>query len=104
MSFSSLITDILRQLGKRLTKSLCGMRFHRESISSSLDLPIQGSDKASSAKWANTSSEFSKDSDHRFSEAISSRIQFASASCSADGSLEASGKAASSFVMRNILL
>src|SRR5579884_4194769 len=99
--FSGSLLDRLRQILERFSETLCRVRGHYNlSGSSGCVRPLRCSASASSANLASWSRDSPNAFSQRCSEASSSSIQAARASCSCLGSLEISANAFSrSFVM-----
>src|SRR5262245_54439787 len=96
-----LLLHLHRQLGERGPKCLRGVGDHSRSGSSTCVFPARCSASAWSANWARRSAESAKAWSQRRSDAKSSRITAARASCSCAESFAASAKASSSsFVIK----
>src|SRR5215475_13686994 len=95
-----LLLHLGRQLPEHGTKRRGNMGDHSRSGSSTCVFPARCSASAWSANWARRSAESAKAWSHRRSDASSSRMTAARASCSCSGSFEASANASSrSFVI-----
>jgi hypothetical protein len=93
VGFSSLLPDVRRERGERVSEAPSGLRGHSLSGSRSCVRPARCSAKASLPKAASLSDEREKSSSHRRSEASSSSSYCPRASCSLSGSFAASSNA-----------